>query len=352
MLSLSILCSGCKKKETEEKPEKTADTAKPAVDLSLSVKLLDKIAVRIEKVAEHPEFGQAIEQLVDRATTHPTLAAAGEVFFSRLGADPALAMPAQAFVNKLTNSKVMQAFVFRIMSENPGKSPEQLGEIVGAKVDKILTGPIWDKAIGSSLDRLMKLPKVDASFGRLADKLVSGVQFEKRLAEIVDPLIKNPEVTAAITALNDGKPLGDAADIQRLADKVFTEKRLLNLLVGFCRMKTLSDGLGAEFAKLVNSPQFPKSMAPNLARIIADPGVEKKALELFEILLSGSIDSAKLDKTLQGVFEQPVVAKELVAIIDGLSTNKQFIEDIRSAFLAAVKSPEFAKVLLASMKAG
>lgn len=281
----------------------------------------------IDRAFESPRVDAAMSKLIEDAMASPELAADGERLLSALGQSPALQRAQEEIQSQLVSLPSMQALVGRIMQENPGAAPERIGELTGARVEKILDAPSVDRAIEAAIDRLFERPALNAAFDRLGERAAQNPTLARSLAQA---LSKDDEqkLEARLKELNGGVTPSEAQVEPLLAKHAFTNERVEALVLAWLALPETRAMLVELAHELLVAPTFQAHVERLAARVVAQAETQRAVLAALDAVLSDHENAAGVESAVARVFDTPLLEKELAAFTDSV------IEDLALGALA------------------
>src|SRR5262245_59715511 len=92
---------------------------------------------RAQAAVTKPEVEKSFDVLINGTFAEPSVSQAGQGLLSALGADPTLKLGFDAVLAKLATHPVMKQLALRLVRENPGASPDKIGELAGLRISGI-----------------------------------------------------------------------------------------------------------------------------------------------------------------------------------------------------------------------
>jgi hypothetical protein len=280
-------------------------------------RLLTEVDARAAKAAGGTAVEAEMDATLEAVAKDPALAAAGEALLAKLGQAPEVAQVGGAIVAKLGESKEMIALMQKLAAENPGATPDELGAIVGKRVDAATSGPAFDKAFDDAFEVLLAKPAVSGAFDRFGTAVANNTHMTKALHDVVSTGLTDAEATKRLTVLNSGAFPDKSRATDLLLEHAFTEARFEAFFVELFRLDATRRHLAVALTKLMKSPTVLDRVAKAVGTIMTDPGFEKAAMAVMMTMLSDNPTTEGIAAGLTPILSSPATEAALVALIDG-----------------------------------
>ena len=284
------------------------DKPKPHVELDVG-RLGTDLTARENEVMAGPRVTAAMNDLFTSLGSEPQLVAAGAKLFARVEADPKIAKAGQAVIGQLTSSPVIQKVVMEIMASNPGATPDQIGEKVGARFQNITSSPAVQ-------------PAFQAAFGDLIATLHPQVRFKTVLDQTtsrLDGYLSQPDRVAhwadRLRELNGGADPDPAKATQLYLDHAWSKERIEAYLLKLFASPTFRTELAATIGDLIDQPALQAQLLTVASEVAGDPAMQQVAVDLMLLLVQTPIDTRQLDGKLHAALTAPVLTGGLDKVI-------------------------------------
>lgn len=306
------------------------------VQIAVDAAALARLEARVEKVMSTPEAGRAMDALFEAVAADPALGKLAGDFGDQLIADPEIARAAEAMLAAIGESPPLMAYAMRHMERNPGATPDQVDEAVGAEVEKrfevMLQGPI-EREIGALIDR------ADGGAGMAAlEKHLSG-----QFGRVLDGYFEAPERKARwskrLIELNGGvRPApGKAAELY--IDHAWSEERMLRFLVKACADPEVRRALVAALRQILAAPALRAHLTRATRTLASDTSLRDAVIDVFGLLLSDTTTPAQVDTRVKEMFAAPAVLTAIEDLGQHLLREPALHAVIDDAIRAAAREP-------------
>ncbi len=304
---------------------------KPRSHVALDMgRLGTDLTARENEVMAGPKVTAAMNDLFTSLGSEPQLLAAGTKLFSRVEADPKIAMAGQTVIGQLTSSPIVQKVVMEIMAANPGASPDQIGEKVGARFQNITSSPAVQPAFQAAFGDLMASLHPQARFKTVLDQTTAKL----------DAYLSQPERVAhwsdRLRELNGGADPDPTKATQLYLDHAWSKDRVEAYLLKLFANPTFRKELASTFADLLDQPALQAELLTVASNVAGDKAEQQAAVDLMLLLVQEPIDSAQLSTKLHAALTAPVLTGGLDKVI------KIVFEDPK---IAAAVSVHFDKLM-------
>jgi hypothetical protein len=116
--------------------------------------VMPRFTERMTRVLSEPATSAAFDDLLDAVVADPTLRERGAALFGSIAEDPSVAKAGEALLAGFQRSPALQRATTEVMAANPGTPPDQLGELVGKRIEATWASPPVNTAWLHSWDRL------------------------------------------------------------------------------------------------------------------------------------------------------------------------------------------------------
>jgi hypothetical protein len=312
------------------------DKGKPTVQLDLEKfgKDLDK---RESEVATNPKVSAAMNEMMTALGKDPGLMLSGGKLFAQVSADPKVAAAGQAVIGQLTSSAAIQKVVMQIMSEHPGATPDQIGELVGAKFSAVTESPelapAFQTAFNAMLAKLHPQQRFDTMIAKTSARLDAYIDAPERVARWSDRLRE----------LNGGSDPGVEKATQLYIDHAWSNDRIEAFMLKVLANPTVRNEAAAMFAEILAQPDLDAKIIEVSGQISADPAMQDGAVQLMQMLISTPIPTADMTNELTKVLTAPVVTTSLDKLIDIVFEDPKIAASVSVHFDKICADPEVKK---------
>jgi len=299
--------------------------------------LLPKLGERMTRVVSEPEVTAGFDALVTAIGADPTLRTRGAALLGGMSSDPATAAAMTDVMTKLQASPGLQKVVRDLMAANPGVSADQIGELVGKRVETSWASPPINQAWMRTWNRL----RGKLELGALPKVVEAGISarvtayFERNSTRWGDRLIE----------LNGGKLPSAERAVELYLDRAWTEDRMRRFLRSLLGNPTVQHELIATLRRLLELPTVERELKTAAKTLLSDPAVQHAAIELMTLLLDASPSPAAIEQQLDalllpaptiaainhliaGILADPAVPKILVDAFDHLAADPKLAADV------------------------
>jgi hypothetical protein len=301
------------------------------VDLS-ALKL--QAATRMEHVLARPGTDTGFERLFAGIAADPEVRERGTALVGMLGADPGIADAAGRITTAAGNAPEMRQAVGEMMRTHPGATPDQIGELMSARIETNWSVPAINEAWMKAWNRL--LPRLDLGVMPRIFATV-GARFEA----YVDA--RSDHWGERLTELNGGKEPTPERAAQLYMDHAWSEARLQKFIdASFANPRLQSECVSA-IRRLLRVEAVRGAVNDAASAFLADTTVQDAAVSLIRQLtltspspevigrdldrmLQAPATSQALNKLMARVLSDPEVPKVLVDSLDHLSADPQLAD--------------------------
>jgi hypothetical protein len=293
---------------------------------------MPKLAAQMERVLNEPAVSAGFDELLGAIAADPTLRARGTALLGSIAEDPAIAAPAAAVLSELQSDPALQRVVSELMTANPGTSPDQIGELVGKRVEATWDSPLIGAAWMRCWDRL----RARLTLGQLPALLEAGIskRIERHFAA------SGERWGERVIALNGGEAPSAERAAEIYIDHAWSEDRFRRFVRAALASPALRREVIAALQRLIALPAVERELRTAAQTLIADPGVQHAAIELLGLLISSAPAPAAVEqaldrlllpapviaafnKLLTGILAEPAVPGILVDAFDHLAADPQ-----------------------------
>ncbi|KIG18705.1 hypothetical protein DB30_07720 [Enhygromyxa salina] len=315
-LSLPTL-GGCEKvDELSKAASKAADPSAP-LDIDMA-QLTTQFESRVTAAAGAPAVEQAANACFEKVSADPLVGAAGERIMSALAQSPKLAAVGQSIIGALGESKQLQQIVLGLMAENPGMSPDAIGDAVGQRIEAVTSGPAFDRAFDQSFDKVLATPSVVAALDGLQTAIAKNPYLVSIIREAVEKAETEANWAERLTELNGGKRPSSSEATALLLDHWFTTARLEQFYVDLFGLPATEAQVAIAVVALLDSPAFVGHLSDALESMASDPQVQQQIVDVLNTMLLDAPSEAALTAVLDPLLTQPAFATALATLIDAL----------------------------------
>lgn len=227
---------------------------------------------RIQQVLERPAVDKAIDAFIEAVAADPVLqpaAAKLAVVFE----DPTLLEVAGSVLERVKELPAMQVIVRETMAAHPDASPENIGEMVGADLERAFESANFDAVFNEFGRHLMG--------GRMTELLTAG------LTPRIEAALTTYETqwSKRLTELNGGSTPSVTRATELFLERGWTSERIEKCLLGLLE----SPAVRHETARIVVTAIGLPAVAAELRRVASDLAqdleLQRDAVEVFSLLL-------------------------------------------------------------------
>jgi len=298
---------------------------------------IPKLTERVARVMSEPATTAGFDDLVNALGADPTLRERGTALLGSLAEDPAIAKAATAMMAELQSAPALQRAVTEIMAANPDTSPDQIGDLVGKRVEATWSSPPIGIAWLHSWNRL----RAKLTLGQLSALVGPGLsgRMERYFTTNEDRWGER------VIALNGGAMPSAERAVEIYLEHAWSEDRMRRFARDALANQAFRRELIATTQRLLALPAVQRELRTAAATLIADPAVQHAAIELLGLLLStapapAAVEQAldrlllpvpvttALNKMLAGIVAEPTVPTILVDAFDHLAADPQLTATI------------------------
>lgn len=280
--------------------------------------LTSEIERRSEAAVAKPSVELRLNQLFMEAFGDPALSGRGDALFAKLGSAPELEADLGAVQEEITKLPALGKLARQVAAENPGASPEQIGELVGKKVEGVSESPEFDRAFDRAFQRLLERPAVHGVFQRFGEKIMANEQMQAGIRSVLDTRATDAVLQRRIVELNGGAFPDKGQATRLLLDHAFTEARLEQHYVELFSLPVMRKSIAAAGAEILASPAFERHSRAILVILLRDAAFRQGLVDAFGALLEHGKDEQAMQATLERVLVTPHVERALVQFISEL----------------------------------
>lgn len=306
------------------------------VEIAVDAAALARLEARVEKVMSTPEAGRALDALFEAIAADPALGKLAGEFGDQLIADPEIARAAEGLVAAIGESPPLMAYAMRYMERNPGATPDQVGEAVGAEIEQrfevLLQAPI-EREIGELIDR------ADGGAGMAALEKHLSSQFGR----VLDGYFEAPERKARwskrLVELNGGVRPTPTKAAELYIDHAWSEERMLRFLVKASADPEVRRALVGALRQILADPALRAHLTRATRTLASDASLRAAVIDLFGLLLSDTTTSADVDAKVTAMFAAPAMLTAINDLGQNLLRERALHAVIDDAIRASAREP-------------
>jgi hypothetical protein len=321
VLALALAVAGCKKTDNKAPSAHTTGSAATSRDNvppvhvdALQVESI--VAARTAAAFQRPAVAQAFDAALAGLASDPRLSTQLSAFMDKLQADPRIAGMVKELMDHLMDDPQVVANLQQIMAENPGSTPQQIGEKFGNQFAQRWESPEVNQAWMVAWDELTKKigarPEAAAMFTSVLNKATSGLASPEAESKVSRKLIEK----------NGGQPPDLNKATQLVLDQMWTNDRIDKLLV-----------------MLLTNPTVRTATAQFLADVLADEDISKAVVAQAGTIAANKATYAKTLRALQALYGKDIVVADVSATLRALTTDDALTGGIGDLLSTIAKSP-------------
>lgn len=341
-LSATVLCSSlsaCKGSDEDSKAEAVAEA--PSYDFATVVAEFEK---RVALAVDTPAVSATIDKMFDKILDDPRLTPSTDALMAKVSANPDLAATAATLVNSVAESKELQRILVELMAANPGMTPDQVGEAVGAKIEKIMDGPAFDVAFDKSMDKLLAAPQVHRAFDLLGDAAAKNPQMLSFVSDLVSSPAKLATWNTRLKELNGGVAPSQTKANELLLKNWLSADRLEKFYIDMFSSPAVQKHVTDAVIELVAEPAFAQHTIKLLEAMAADPELKPRFVNIIDTLLREGASEADISATLDPVLMNPALADAIGEFVNAIVTDDALGAIGSNTLNKALKDPEVNKL--------
>jgi hypothetical protein len=207
------------------------------------------------------------------------------------------------------------------MAQNPGATPDQIGELFGKQFEQRWSTPdvsaAWMSAWEALTKKIGSRPELDMIFKAVIDKATSGLSSPEAEAKVTHKMIEKNGGTRPDTAKATELALG----------QMWTEARIDALLV-----------------TLLTNPTVRTATAQFLADALADETINKAIIGQAGALASNKAAVDKALRALQALYAKDVNIEEVKSTLRALTTDESLAKGIGDLLVTISTSPKLSQL--------
>ncbi len=322
MMVVVVGTTACdKKKVAGEKvatKDKTEETTKAPGPSPLDLPAFEAaLKVRVAAMFERPSVSHAFDGFLTSVTSEPKVRDGFGTFLQQLEADPQVMQGTSAVLQRVQETKEMQDAVMTLMAQNPGATPDQIGEMVGKQFEQTWESPPVAAAWASSFNQLTR--RLDT--GGVLDPLEHAVSVK------IDGYVANPKMIAhwekRIAELNGGSQPDTGKAMQLYLDTAWSNERIEAFVQKLLANPTLRREAAVMLSKLLASEPLRKEATADCAAIMTDKTFQDAAVETMKLLTGTHPDGAKVEKALTKLLTSKPLVDSAGRLIKMLAEDPQ-----------------------------
>jgi hypothetical protein len=259
---------------------------------------------RLDEVMARPTIDRAFEQLLENVADDKSLGEQAERLMSELGDAPEIAPHAAAIEDAIGELPQMTSLAMRLMSENPGASPEQVGALAEAYISHQIDSPVFDQALDRVNDRFFEQPALNAAFDEFGKITAENSHVRRSLSQALRS-VDEAKLQERLTELNRGSPPNKARTIELLGAHAFTADRIERLMLDWIELPETREELRRLASELLQAPAFRRHVLRLFSELLSDPAFEHGLESAFALLLESNPDPDVMVREFSRVLETP-----------------------------------------------
>lgn len=329
-----------------EKIDELTKAADPNAPLELDMaRINSEVESRVGAAANSPTVQQAANACFEQVSADPSVAASGQRLMSALAESPKLASVGASIIGALGESKQLQQIVGELISNNPGMTPDAVGEEVGKRIERVTGGPAFDRAFDQSFDKVLATPAVVEALNGLQTAIANNPYLVGIIREAVKQGEQQANWTARLTELNGGKRPSTSEATTLMLEHWFTTARIERFYVDLFSLPATQTQVALAVVKLMDSPAFVGHLSDALESMASDPQVQQQVVDVLNTMLLDQPSEADLTAVLDPLLTQPAFALALAGFVEALVQDPA-VAPIGVATLEAIAQDESVRVLV------
>lgn len=257
-------------------------------------------AARTERVLARPRTDGRLDALLAAIAADPEIRERGTALFEVLAADPAISQAAAHITEALGNSPELRQAVIEIMRAHPDAKPDQIGELMSARLETTWATPAINHAWMTAWNRLLPrldlgvVPRIFATIGARLD-----AYFEARSQRWAERL----------TELNGGQELTPERASQLYIDHAWSEARIAKFVDASLANPRLQSELIAAVRRLLRIEVVRGALRDAASAMSGDATVQDAAIALIRQLSLASPSPESVQREIDRLLQAPVTAQ-------------------------------------------
>jgi hypothetical protein len=310
--------SGCKKDDSKSK---TSGNSESPANLSRLSKALE---ARAAAAINEPQVEKTIATLIDGVFKDPRVANGAQALIAQMTADATISKGYEDIVSSLSESSAVKHVVQQVMAENPGANAETIGEIVGAKVEKIVEGPAFSNAIDRSMDILLARPEIAALFDRVGPAMMT-----------------SPEAVRVFSS---------AVDLSSINESMFSDKKLAAFYIDIFSLPVVKDAMAGYLSNILSEPTVRNHLIQGGQGLLSNEAFRTNAKNLMKLVFDEVPDSAAIETSVRGLFADPAVGQSISTALQNIANDPAAQRQGNLALAAIAKDPKFSQAVKSLLK--
>lgn len=283
-----------------------------------------------------PRTDTGLDRLFAGVAADPEVRERGTALLGMLGADPAISQAVAHITGAAGESPQLRQSLAEMMRAHPGVTPDQIGELVGARIEANWATPSINQAWMAAWNQLLPrldlgvMPRIFATVGARFDAYVSArnEHWGERLTELNGGQEPSPERAARLYMDH----AWSEARLQKFVDASFASPRLqgecvsaVRRLLGVEAVRTALRDAAAAF--LADATVQDAAIALMGQLMLTSPSAEAAGREL-DRLLQAPVTVKALNQLMARVLADPEVPRILIDGLDHLGSDKQLADGL------------------------
>jgi hypothetical protein len=322
-----VLAVGCKKTDNvsgtakEAVKEAANEAAKgPATDdgppvLVFGKQVEDTVAARTSSAFNRPAVSKAFDDALASLGNDPKLSAQLGTLVEKLQADARVSGAIESLMNHLIDDPRVAANLQQVMADNPGATPDQIGELFGKQFEQRWATPEVNEAWMGAWDAMTKKigsrPELDLLFRAVITKATSGLATPEVEAKVGRKIIEK----------NGGQRPDTAKATQIALDQMWTEERIDGLLVMLLTNPTVRSATAQFLADALADESINNTIVGQAGSLAANKAVVDKTLRALQSLYVKDLVVADVSTKLRALTTDEALTKGLGDLLGTISTS-------------------------------
>jgi hypothetical protein len=322
VLAVALAVTACKKTDNKPPAAVTAGSTSKGDARLVQIRTLEveaAVAARTSAAFDRPAVAQAFDAALGALANDPKVSPRLAAFLAKLQADPRIAGVVNDLMDHLMDDPRVAANVQQIMADNPGATPDQVGDLFGNQLAQRWASPEVSKAWLAGWDEVTKKvgarPGVAAMFSSLVNKATSGLSTPASELELSRTLIEK----------NGGQFPDLNKATQLVLDQMWTNDRIDKLLI-----------------MLLTNPTVRSATAQFLSDVLADEEITKAVISQAGAIAANKVTYGKALRALQVLYAKDVAVADAASSLRALMTDDALTAGLGDLLSSLAKSPRLA----------
>jgi hypothetical protein len=249
-------------------------------------RLESEMGQRCEKVLALPAIDKGMDECIDAILADPALQRRGKHLWEVFAADPTIGKSSASLVEKLASSSEIKELVVDLMQKYPDKTPDEIGEMVGARYEKAFNAPGVQKAFQSSFETL--IGKLDPKW----EKSALGAEALKRMHVYFDDSARTARWSKRLTELNGGQVPSPRRAVDLYLKNAWSDARMEKFLTAVLSNRKVRGETARLLDELLAVEPVVAELRRGTAEVVADPTFRDAAGKVMLLLTKEPSDKA------------------------------------------------------------